>query len=182
MFFKKIIHRLTDVLVVSVSMIPFHERQIFGLVIDLIDPAQFLEGFTGPFDAEKVPGSGHDQSGFGCAGQEELGVIYPAGDTAVKILLTILSADRLEEPAKIGDITGWRGCFDTIIVSSDIGGLCSSAGEPVHADAIRIHFRTAYEVIDRPNPIPNKILSHIFTDQAGLSHGIGVFFCGTSYF
>src|SRR5690625_1649328 len=108
-------------------------------------------------------------------------MINSAGDTAVKILLTILSADRLEEPAKIGDITGWRGCFDTIIVSCDIGGL-STPAEPVHADAIRIHFRTAYEVIDRPNPIPNKILSHIFTDQAGLSHGIGVFFCGTSYF
>src|SRR5690625_4562585 len=108
-------------------------------------------------------------------------MINSAGDTAVKILLTILSADRLEEPAKIGDITGWRGCFDTIIVSCDIGGLCSSAGEPVHADAIRIHFRTAYEVIDRPNPIPNKILSHGFTDQRSLWHGIRMFFGRTSY-
>ncbi len=89
----------------------------------------------------------------------------PSASLAGKMLLAILRADGVEQPLDRGNEAGRRGHGDAIVDGHQPGGHRAAAGVAGAAQALRIDFRAAGQIVHAAQPIPDAVVGRVDADQ-----------------
>ena len=92
-------------------------------------------------------------------------MIHSSGHLAGDVLLGILGPDRGEEPLQRGDEAGRRGDGDPIIEGHQVRGQRSPSRITRAAQAACVDLRSAGQVIQGPNSIPDPVRSSLAANQ-----------------
>jgi len=92
-------------------------------------------------------------------------LIEPELDLAKNVLLGVLRTNRLNQPAKVRQVTGRRGAGDSLIESHDITRQRSPTRAAGEANPFGIDVLATGDVVDGADGVPDAVAGRIRADQ-----------------
>ena len=95
-----------------------------------------------------------------------IGVVDPQRHLGRDVLLAVLRADRVEQPAERGDVAGRRGGQNPVVGGHQVRRQRPAAGVARAADPLRVDLRSGDQVVERPDAVPNPVIRGARAGQA----------------
>lgn len=125
---------------------------------DAVHPLRLPERVPRAVDVEEVVRAGENQRGLRRPHGHVIDVVNAQRHLRGDVLLAILRADGIEQPAERSDVTRGRGGQDAVVGGHQVSRECPAAGVARAADPLGVDLRAFDQVVERPDAVPNAVI------------------------